>query len=103
MVFKNNVPFTNCVSKINAVKIDNAEELDVVMPMHNLLEYHKNYKKTTGSLLNYYRDEPNSNTDDSEIMHSILNSESVDYKVSFMENGVAQNNLTKNDVKVVYH
>ena len=46
LVFKNNTPFINCVSKINAVKIDNAEDLDVVMPMNNLLEYSKNYKKS---------------------------------------------------------
>ena len=47
---------------INGVKIDNAEDLDVVVPMYNLLEYSKNYRKTTGSLWNYYRDEPNSDT-----------------------------------------
>ena len=46
MVFKNNSPFINCISKINGVKIDNAEDLDVVMPMYNLLEYCKNLKKT---------------------------------------------------------
>ena len=56
--FKNNAPFINCILKINGVKIDNAEDLDVVMPMYNLLEYSKNYRKTTGSLWNYYRDEP---------------------------------------------
>ena len=39
--FKNNTPFTNCISKINNVLIDNAEDLDVVMPMYNLLEYNK--------------------------------------------------------------
>ena len=38
LAFKNNVPFINCISKINGVKIDNAEDLDVVMPMYNLLE-----------------------------------------------------------------
>ena len=54
--FKNNAPFTNCISKINNVLIDNAEDLDVVMPMYNLLEYCKNYIKTTGSFWNYYRD-----------------------------------------------
>ena len=59
VVFKNNAPFINCISKMNCVKIDNSEDLDVVMPMYNLLEYSKNYKKTTGSLWNYYRDEPN--------------------------------------------
>ena len=101
LVFKNNAPFINCVSKINGVKIDNAEDLDVVMPMYNLLEYSKNYRKTTGSLWNYYRDEPNSSTDNNNITHSILNSESFDYKVNFMENGVTNNNLTKNYVKVV--
>ena len=74
MFFKNNAPFINCISKINGVKIDNAEDLDVVMSMYNLLEYSKNYKKTTGSLLNYYRDEPNSSIDNNNIIHSMLNS-----------------------------
>ena len=100
MVFKNNAPFINCISKINGVKLDNAEDLDIVMPMYNLLEYSKNYRKTTGSLWNYYKDEPNSSADDDSITHSILNSESFDYKANFMENGVTHNNLTKNDVKV---
>ena len=58
VTFKNNVPFINYIRKINGIKIDNAEDLDVVMPMYNLLEYSKNYKKTTGSLRNCYRDEP---------------------------------------------
>ena len=78
------------------------KDLDV-MPVYNLLEYSKNYKKTTGSLWNYYRDEPNSSTDDDNITHSVLNSKSFDYKANFMENGVTHNNLTKNDVKLLYH
>ena len=86
--------------KVNGIKIDNAEDLDVVMPIYNLLEYSKNYRKT-GSLWNFYRDEPNSSTDNDDITHSILNSKSFDYKANFMENGVTHNNLTKNDVKVV--
>ena len=101
LVFKNNAPFINCVSKINGVKVDNAEDLDVVMPMYNLLEYSKNFRKTTGRLWNYYRDEPNSSTDNKTITHSILNSESFDYKSNFIENGVTHNNLAKNDVNVV--
>ena len=56
--FKNNAPFINCISKINDVQIDNAEVLDVVMLIYNLLEYSKNYRKTTGNLGNCYRDEP---------------------------------------------
>ena len=50
LILKNNVPFTSCISKINNVLIDNAEDLDVVMPMYNLIEYSKNYRKKTGSL-----------------------------------------------------
>ena len=41
----NNAPFINCISKINGMKIDNAEDLDVTVPMYNLLQYSKNYKK----------------------------------------------------------
>ena len=48
------------ILKINNILIDNAEDLDIVMHMYNLIEYSKNYKKTTGSLWNYYRDKPNS-------------------------------------------
>ena len=53
VAFKNNAPFINCISKINSVQIDNAEDLEVVMPMYNLLEYSKNCRKTRGSLWNY--------------------------------------------------
>ena len=59
VAFKNNARFINCISKVNNnVLIDNAEDLDAVMPMSNLLEYSKNYRNTTGSLWNFYRDEP---------------------------------------------
>ena len=53
LAFKNNAPFINCISKLNRVNIDNAEDLDVVMLKYNLLEYNKNYRKTTGSLWHY--------------------------------------------------
>ena len=101
MVFKNNASFINCILRINGVKIDNEEDLEVGMPMYNLLEYSKNSRKTTGSLWNYYRDEPSSTIGANNITHSILNSKSFDYKANFMENGVTHDNLTKNDVKVV--
>ena len=74
VAFKNNSPFTNCITKINGIKIDNAGDLDVVMPMYNLLEYSKNYKKTTGSLWNYYSDQPSNPLS--------TNSESFKYKTS---------------------
>ena len=78
VAFKNNAPFTNCITKINDIKIYNAEDLDVVMPMYNLLEYSKNYKKMTSSLWNYYRDQP------SNPLSS--NSESFKYKTSITGN-----------------
>ena len=62
LALKNNAPFLSCISKINNTLIDNEEDLDIVMPMYNLLEDSKNNRKTTGSLWNYYRDEPNSGT-----------------------------------------
>ena len=43
VIFKNCAPFTNCISKINNTQIDNAEYIDIVMPMYNLLEYSDNY------------------------------------------------------------
>ena len=43
LAFKDNALFVSCISKINNTLIDNAEDLDVVMPMYNLLQYNKNY------------------------------------------------------------
>ena len=48
-----------------------------------------------------YRDEPSSDADDNERNYSIINLKSFDYKVHFMENGVTQNNLAKNNVKIL--
>ena len=64
VVFKNCAPFTNCISEINNTQVDNAK--DIVMLMYNLIEYSDNYAKTSGSLWQYYRDEPNNNLADSE-------------------------------------
>ena len=58
VVFKNCAPFINCISEINNTQIDNAKDIDIVMPMYNLIEYSDNYAKTTGSLWQYFRDEP---------------------------------------------
>ena len=58
MIIKNCDPFTNCISEINNIQIDNAKDIDTVMPMYNLIEYSDNYSKTPGSLWQYYRDEP---------------------------------------------
>ena len=49
VILKNCAPFTHCISEINNMLIDNAKDIDVVMPMYNLIEYSDNYAKTTGS------------------------------------------------------
>ena len=83
LAFKNNASFTNCISKINNVLIDNAEDLDIVMHMYNLLEYSKNYSKTTESLWNCYKDEPNNPPPpDNYNADLITNSASFKYKAS---------------------
>ena len=50
VVFKNCAPFTNCISEINNIQVDNAKDIDIVMPMYDLIEYSNNYSKTSGSL-----------------------------------------------------
>ena len=88
-MLKNNAPFISCVSKINGELVENAEDLDIVMPIYNLLEYSKNYEKTSGSLFNYYRDEPNEveiANDNGAINISIRNSKSLIIKLKLQEN-----------------
>ena len=63
VIFKNCAPFTNCISKINNTQIDNAEYIDIVMLMYNLIEYSDNYSKTSGSLWQYCKEIPAVNND----------------------------------------
>ena len=66
VIFKNCAPFTNCISEINNTQIDNVKDIDIVMPMYNLIEYSDNYAKTNGSLWQYCKDIParNANAND---------------------------------------
>ena len=59
VTFKNFTPFNKCISRINNTDTDNAQNIDFVM--HNLIEYSDNYSKTSGSLWQYYKDEPKNN------------------------------------------
>ena len=58
IIIGNRAPFTYCISEINNTQTDNAKDIDIVMPMYNLIEYSDNYSKTSGSLLHYYRGGP---------------------------------------------
>ena len=70
VAFKNCAPFTNCISEINNTQVDNAKDIDIVMPIYNLIEYSDNYAKTTGSLGQYLIDEPDDNLEGSELFKS---------------------------------
>ena len=71
VIFKNCAPFTNCISKINNTQIDNAEYIDIVMPMYNLIEYSDNYSRTSGSLWQYCKDIPGVNNNGANATESI--------------------------------
>ena len=99
LAFKNNAPFISCISKTSNTLLDDAEDLDIVMPMYNLLEYSKNYRKATGSLWNYYRDETNSRAE-GNINYGIKYSKSFNYKTS-IKGKLENNNLEKENIEIV--
>ena len=70
VIVKNCVPFSECISNMNNTQIDNAEDIDVVMPMYNVIECSGNYSETSASLWQYYRDDPNDNITQSESFKS---------------------------------
>ena len=102
LTLKNNAPFISCISKNKGELVENAEDLDIVMPMYNLLEYSKNYEKYSGSLFNYYRDEPNEAEiadGNGAIIISIRNSKSFDYKTKIV-GSLAAGELEKDHVEI---
>ena len=81
LILKNNAPFVSCITRINDELIEDADDLDIVMSMYNLLEYSKNYRKTIGSLYNYYRDELSDDADDNNFDNiKVVNSNTFKYK-----------------------
>ena len=102
VAFKNNASFINCISKINGIKFNNAEDLNVVMLIYNLREYSKSYRKTTGSFWNYYRDEPSnplsSNSGSFNYKTSITGNT---YNVGVREKAYDANKVGKNETEIV--
>ena len=79
LILKNNAPFVSCITRINGQLIEDADDLDIVIPMYTLLEYSKNYRKTIGSLYNHYRDEL-TNDNDNFANINVVNSKAFKYK-----------------------
>ena len=87
LILKDNAPFISCISKINNELIEDAEDLDIVMSMYNLLEYSKNYRKTIGLLYNYYRDELSDDANNDNFGNiKVVNSEAFKYKNKIIGN-----------------
>ena len=81
LILKNNAPFTSCITRINGELIEDADDLDIVMPMYNLLAYSKNYRITIGSFYNYYRDELSDDPDNDNLDNiKLVNSNAFKYK-----------------------
>ena len=83
VIFKNCDPCTKCISRISNTDIDISHDIDIVMPMYNLIENSDNYSKTSGRLWQYYKDEPNDN---------ITQSESFKSKIKITEKTLAAGN-----------
>ena len=103
LILKNNAPFVSCITRINGELIEDADDLDIVMPMYNLLEYSKNYRKTIGSLYNYYRDELSDVADDNNFDNTkVVNSNTFKYKNKIIGNtGTQGYDVNKNGTQEV--
>ena len=96
IIFKNCAPFTYCISRLNNTHIDDAHDIDVVIPMYDLIEYFDNYSKTSGILWQYCRHEPalanNGDVTDFNSNNADINSFKTKEKIA----GQTGNNGTKN-------
>ena len=99
LALKNCAPFTKCNLEINDEHVDTAENLDITMPMYNLIEYSDNYQDSSATLYQYKRDEPPEGDAVPDL--TVDNSNSFKYKVSLLGNPVLDGNITKRSVKVV--
>ena len=80
VAFKNCAPFARCVTHINDEHVEIVENLDIIMPMYNLIEYSDNYTDSSGSLYQFKRDESPIN-DNNPLNVALDNSTSFKYKV----------------------
>ena len=96
VMFKNCVPFINFISKINNTQVDDAHDIDVVMPMYNLIEYSDNYSKTSGISWQYCRDEPALDANNAIVDFNAANTSTNSFKLKAKITGQVSNNGTKN-------
>ena len=100
VIFKNCAPFTNCISEINNMQIDNAKDIDIIMPMYNLIKYSDNYPKTTGRLWQYCKDIPARSDANNAIVIFSEDNITDSFKFKAKITGQTGNNGTK-DVEIM--
>ena len=99
VAFKNCASFTKCITHINDEYVDNADNLDIIMPMYNLIEYSNNYSNTSGSLWQFKRDEQNMNKGNPANV-TADDSSPFKYKWSFFKPLTADDTGVLKDVKI---
>ena len=100
VIFRNCAPFTNCISEINNTQIDNAEYIDIVMPMYNLIKYSDNYSKASGSLWQYCKDIPAVNNPGNTVDFTATNN-TDSFKFKTKTTGQTDNDGRINDVEIM--
>ena len=100
VAFKNCAPFTRCVTHINDEQVETAENLDIIMPMYNFLEYSDNYADSSGGLYHLKRDEQNINADRNLANVTTANSSSFKCKSSLLGNPAANGVLEDAEIVV---
>ena len=100
LALKNCAPFTKCNLEINNEHVDTAENLDITMPMYNLIEYSDDYQDSSATLYQYKRDEPPETNAINDLTADT--SSSFKYKVELLGNPVLDDDIiAKGSVKVV--
>ena len=99
LALKNCAPFTKCNLEINDEHVDTAENLDIVMPTYNLIEYSDNYQDSSATLYQYKRDEPPK--DDAVADLTANNSDSFNYKIKLLGDRNVVGGIVRLNVKVV--
>ena len=99
MILKNCAPFTKCNLEINDEHVDTAENLDIVMPMYNLIEYSDNYQNSSATLYQYKRDEPPEANTIAKLTADTSNY--FKYKINLLGNPAVDGVIAKRNVKIV--
>ena len=100
IIIKSCALFTDCISEINNSQLDNAQDIYIVMPMYNLIEYSDNYSKTSGSLWQYNSDEPFLNDNGAIVEFDANDNNSVLFKFKINISSRSGHDGTKN-VKIM--